>query len=135
VVFRLVYWALRRLVELVALGFGWSAGKDVEIVVLRHQLQVLRRQVGRARFDDADRVLLAALSTRLAPRDRSLVLVGPETVLGWHRALVRRRWTYPRRSPGRPPLAADIRDLILRWPPRIRAGVTGGSKANSPAWA
>jgi putative transposase len=53
----LVYWALRRLVELVALGFRSSATKEVEIVVLRHQLQVLRRQVGRARFDDVDRAL------------------------------------------------------------------------------
>lgn len=75
-------WALRRLVELVALGFRSSAGKEVEIVVLRHQLQVLGRQVGRARYDEADRALLAALSTHLARRDRSLVLGRPETVLG-----------------------------------------------------
>jgi transposase InsO family protein len=113
VVFRLVYWALRRLVELVALGFRSSATKEVEIVVLRHQLQVLRRQVGRARFDDVDRALLAALCARPARPDVSLVLVPPETVLGWHPTLVRRRWTYPR-SPGRPPLAQDVRCLILR---------------------
>lgn len=110
----LVYWALRRLVELVALAFRSSSAKDVEIVILRHQLHVLRRQVGRPRLHDADRALLAALSARLLRPSSSLLLVRPETVLGWHRALVRRRWTYRRRPPGRPPLAADLRELILR---------------------
>ena len=69
--------------ELVALGFRSSATKEVEIVVLGHQLPVLRRQVGRARFDDVDRALLAALCARPARPDVSLVLVRPETVLGW----------------------------------------------------
>jgi len=94
----LVYWALRRLVELIALAFKSSAAKEVEIVVLRHQLHVLRRQVGRPRLHDADRALLAALSARLVRPTSSLLLVRPATVLGWHRALVKRRWTYRRRS-------------------------------------
>jgi hypothetical protein len=114
VIVSLVYWALRRLVELVALRFRSSAAKEVEIVVLRHQLHVLRRQVGRPRLHDADRALLAALSARLGRPSASLLLVRPETVLGWHRALVRRRWTYRRRSPGRPPLQPELRELILR---------------------
>lgn len=110
----LVYWALRRFLELVLLAFRSSAAKEVEIVVLRHQLHVLRRQVGRPRLHDADRALLAALSSRLPRASASLVLVRPETVLGWHRALVRRRWTYRQRGPGRPPLDPDVRKLILR---------------------
>jgi putative transposase len=114
VVVSLVYWALRRLVELVALVFRSSVAKELEIVVLRHQLHVLRRQVGRPRLQDADRALLAALSNRLPRPSSALLLVRPDTVLGWHRALVRRRWTYRRKCPGRPPLRPELRELILR---------------------
>jgi putative transposase len=110
----LIYWALRRLVELAALAFRSSAAKEVEIVVLRHQLYVLRRQVGRPRLHDADRALLSALSSRLPRPSFSLLLVRPDTVLGWHRALVRKRWTYRRQSPGRPPLDRELREVILR---------------------
>ncbi len=85
----LVYWALRRLVELVALAFRSSAAKDVEIVVLRHQLHVLRRQVSRPRLHDADRALLAALTARLGLPNASLLLVRPETVLGSDRGEAR----------------------------------------------
>jgi hypothetical protein len=85
----IVYWALRRLVELIGLAFRSSAAKEVEIIVLRHQLHVLRRQVGRPRLHDADRALLAALSARLVQPSSSLLLVRRDTVLGWHRALVR----------------------------------------------
>jgi hypothetical protein len=114
VIVSLVYWALRRLIELIALAFKSSAAKEVEIVVLRHQLHVLRRQVGRPRLHDADRALLAALSARLVRPTSSLLLVRPATVLGWHRAFVRRRWTYRRRSQGRPPLTPELREMILR---------------------
>lgn len=80
--------------------------KDAEILVLRHQLAVLRRQVARPRLRWSDRALIAALS-RLVPRERwTTFLVRPETVLRWHRALVRRRWTYPHRQVGRPSLPA-----------------------------
>ena len=81
-------------------------------MVLRHELQVLRRQVGRPRLRSADRVLLATLG-QLVPRPRSF-LVQPTTLLRWHRELVRRRWTYDRCRQGRPRLTAQMRELILR---------------------
>jgi hypothetical protein len=85
VIVSLLYWALRRLFEVVGLSLRSSAAKDVEIVVLRHQLQVVRRQVGRPQLRDHDRVLLATLARLLPCSSRSLLLVRPETVLGWHR--------------------------------------------------
>ena len=90
--------------------------KDLEIVVLRHQLRVLRRQVGQPRFRWSDRLLLAAASRHLARETWRAFLVTPQTVLRWHRELVRRKWvrgTGPR--PGRPPLSAATRPLILRF--------------------
>jgi putative transposase len=108
----LAYWVVRRLFELLILFGRSERAKEVEILVLRHELQVLRRQVGRPRLRSADRVLLAALG-RLLPRPRSF-LVQPVTLLRWHRDLVRRRWTYAGRRPGRPPLASQVRELILR---------------------
>jgi hypothetical protein len=112
--------ALRLLYLIFCQVLGWlalltrrSATKNAELLVLRHELAVLRRQVARPRMDWADRAVLAGLS-RLLPR---LVwrgrLVQPTTVLRWHRDLVRRRWTYPHRS-GRPRVAAEIRTLVLR---------------------
>src|SRR5438876_4162700 len=88
------YWVVRRLFELLVLFGRSERAKEVEILVLRHELQVLRRQVRRPRVDVADRALLAALS-QLVPRPcwRSF-LVEPATLLRWHRELVRRRWTY-----------------------------------------
>jgi putative transposase len=108
----LAYWVVRRLFELLILFGRPERAKEVEILVLRHELQVLRRQVGRPRLRSADRVLLAALG-RLLPRPCSF-LVQPATLLRWHRDLVRRRWTYEGRQPGRPPLFAETRQLILR---------------------
>jgi len=94
--------------------FGRSErAKELEILVLRHELQVLRRQVGRPRLRSADRVLLAALG-QVLPRGRRSFLVQPATLLRWHRDLVRRRWSYPGRRPGRPPVAAQRQELILR---------------------
>ena len=88
--------------------------KDAEIVVLRHQLAVLRRQVARPRFRWSDRALVAVLA-RLVPRERwSAFLVTPETILRWRRALVRRRWSYSHRRAGRPPLPGTTVELIVR---------------------
>ena len=91
-----------------------AVAKDAEILVLRHQLAVLQRQAARPRFTWSDRALVSALA-RLVPRERwASFLVTPETILRWHRALVRRRWTYPHRSHGRTPLAQETVELIVR---------------------
>jgi putative transposase len=88
--------------------------KDVEIAVLRHQLEVLRRQVKRPEFRPADRALLAVLS-RALPRGRwSIFLVTPDTIMRWHRRLVTRKWTGPCHRAGRPPLDDHLVALILR---------------------
>jgi putative transposase len=109
-----LYWAARRVFELLVLVGTSDRAKEIEILLLRHELQVLRRQVARPRVGTADRALLATL-TQLLPRARwRSLLVRPETLLRWHRELVRRRWTYESRRPGRPPLAARARQLILR---------------------
>jgi len=102
--------------------FGWLAllarsdrARDVEILILRHQVAVLQRQVKNPRLSWADRAVLAALA-RLLPRShlRQLrLIISPQTLLRWHARLVRRRWTYPRRSPGRPRTARAIRALVL----------------------
>jgi putative transposase len=110
----LVYWAVRRVFELLVLSSRDERAKEVKILVLRHELQVLRRQVGRPRLRAADRVLLAALTQVLPRARRRSFHVQPATLLRWHRELVRRRWTYESRRPGRPPLAGQARQLILR---------------------
>ncbi len=84
---------------------------EVEILVLRHQVAVLRRQVTRVDLKPADRVVLAALS-RLLPRPRwPTFFVTPATLLRWHRDLVARHWTFPSRRPLRPSVAAEIRTV------------------------
>jgi putative transposase len=108
------YWVARRLFELLILLGRSERAKELEILVLRHELQVLRRQVGRPRLRSADRVLLAAFSQLLPQARRRSFLVQPATLLRWHRDLVRRRWTYGGRPPGRPPLRAQTGQLILR---------------------
>ena len=110
---RLAYRTLCRSIQLLALLARGDAAKDLELLVLRHQLSVLRRQVPRPRFEPADRALLAAIS-RALPRSRwPCFLVKPETLLRWHRRLVAGAWTYPR-GPGRPPLDEDVQALIVR---------------------
>jgi transposase InsO family protein len=88
--------------------------KDIELIVLRHQLEVLRRQVERPRLRSSDRTFLAATSRRLPPRRRHGLLVTPQTLLRWHRELVRRRWTYARVRPGRPSIDGQKRELVLQ---------------------
>src|SRR6266516_6759622 len=98
-----MYWTLRRLLELVVLRCRSEREKEIEILLLRHQLRVLERRVGRPQLTPADRALLAAFS-RVLPRQAwsMSVFVTPATLLRWHRELVARRWTYPHRRPGRP---------------------------------
>src|SRR5450756_1736045 len=91
-----------------------DGSKDLEILVLRHQLRVLQRTAGRPKLRVIDRILLAAAS-RVIPRERWVTfLVTPATLLRWHRELVRRKWTYRRTGrPGRPPIDPAVRALIL----------------------
>src|ERR671916_444120 len=116
VIFSLVYLLARRLVELLVLRARTDVSKDVEILVLRHEVSVLRRQVSRPRPRLADRAVLAALSAAL-PRVRwPVFFVQPKTLLRWHRELVARKWTYPRpKPPGRPPTVRVVRELVLRF--------------------
>jgi putative transposase len=108
------YWVVLRLFELLVLLGRSERAKEVEILVLRHELQVLRRQVGRPRLRVADRALLAALTRVLPKARRRSFLVQPATLLRWHREFVRRRWTYAGRRSGRPAITAQARQLILR---------------------
>ena len=98
---------------LILLGRGDRA-KEVEILVLRHQVAVLRRRVNRPDLGDGAGVLLAALSRLLPRRSWSTSFVTPATLLRWHRDLVGRNWTYPRKPPGRPSTRKDIGDAVLR---------------------
>jgi putative transposase len=101
---KLTYLALCHSIQLLALLARGDAAKDLEIVVLRHQLTVLRRQVPRLTLEPADRALLAAVS-RALPRARwSCFFVRPETLLGWHRRLLAGAWIYPA-PPDRPATA------------------------------
>ena len=91
-----------------------DAAKDAEILVLRHEVAVLRRTNQRPTLTWAHRAFLSALARLLPAQLRQLRLVSPRTLLHWHAQLVARRWTYPRRRPGRPPVAQPIRVLVLR---------------------
>ncbi len=109
-----LYWSLRRLLELVVLRFRSEREKEVEILLLRHQLRVLERQVARPVLSPADRALLAAFSRVLPRRAWRSFVVTPATLLRWHRELVARRWTYRHRRPGRPATPAAVRELVVR---------------------
>ena len=109
-----VYLALCRLVQLVVLLCKSERSKELEILLLRHELAILRRQPRRAPFRPVDRAILAALARALPRSAWASLSVSPATLLRWHNQLVRRRWTYPHRRPGRPPLDRRVRALVLR---------------------
>jgi putative transposase len=105
---------LARVLSWLTLLVRSDAAKDVEILILRHEVAILRRHHPRPRLSWVDRALLSALSRLLPPQLRRLRLVSPRTLLRWHAQLVARRWTYPRPQPGRPSVAQPIRALVLR---------------------
>ena len=111
---KLAYLAVCRSMQALVLLARGDAAKDLEILVLRHQLTVLRRQISRPRFEPADRALLAAVSRMLPRSVWSCFLVKPDTLLRWHRRLVAGAWTYPHRHTGRPRLHEDVQLLIVR---------------------
>jgi putative transposase len=124
-----VLWLLVRvLTRLLVLPSANGGAKDLEILVLRHQLGVPRRKTGRPRFTTLDRIVLAAAS-RVLPRNRwASFLVAPQTLPRWHRMLVRSKWTCRTgRKPGRPPIDPEIADLSCGWPGRTPDGAASGS--------
>ena len=110
---RLLYLMFARICSWLVLLSRSAASKDAELLVLRHEVAVLRRARPRPRLDWADRAVLAALIGVLPARLRRHRLVTPGTVLRWHRHLIARKWTYPHRT-GRPPVSAEIAALIER---------------------
>ena len=110
--FSLLYLVLRGMLRL--LPSGDDPDREIEILVLRHQVKVLRRKAGRPRLRRLDKAFLAA-AARMLPRDRQAsFIVTPATLMRWHRELVRRKWTYKAKRSGRPPLDPEICELILR---------------------
>src|SRR3954468_24443923 len=123
---------LTRLVAWIVLLTRSETTNQVEILVLRHQLAVLRRSTPRPRMSWADRAFITAL-VRLLPRRRRLgLLVTPATVLRWHRRLVARKWTTAPTKPDAPRSQPGCARSRSAWPPRTRPGDIGASMAGSP---
>jgi hypothetical protein len=110
---RLLYLIFGQVLDLVLLSCRTSSAKDVELLVLRHEVAVLRRTRPRPRLAWADRAVFAALVRRLPPALRRHRLVTPDTILRWHRRLIRKKWTYPNRL-GRPPIDDGLAALVVR---------------------
>ncbi len=121
----LVYVIVCRLFELVVLLGRRERSKELEILVLRHELSILRRQVDRPRFEPCDRLLLAALSRVLPRRSWQAFLVRPETLLRWHRRLVTAHWTYPHR-------VGCKNSIVMRRRVRIRESDRRVDRGGSP---
>jgi putative transposase len=113
-VWSFVYLALCHLVQLVVLLCRSERSKELEILLLRHELAILRRQPRRAPLGAVDRAVLAALARALPRSAWTILSVRPATLLRWHRELVRRRWTYPHRRPGRPRLDRRLQVPVVR---------------------
>jgi len=109
-----VYLIGRNVFALIWLLARQRRSKELELLLLGHELAVLRRQTGRPRLTPADRALFAVLSRPLPRPAWASLPVKPATVLRWHRQLVAHRWTYPRRQLGRPPIESSQRSLIVR---------------------
>jgi hypothetical protein len=125
---RLLYLIFVRIVDWLLLLGRSSASKDVEILVLRHEVAVLRRTNPKPRINWADRAVFAALIRLLPKALRAHRLITPDAVLHWHRRLVTRKWTYPNRT-GHPPVG-DAIAVSNAWPRRTPPGDTKGSKVN-----
>lgn len=133
VVVRLLYLIFRQVMAWLGLLARSSRSKNAEILVLRHELAVLRRQVCRPRLSWADRAVFAALTRLLSQAGRLHRIVTPATVLRWHRDLVARRWTQPRhRRTGGRSTAPELRRLVVRLASETPRGVTGGSRVSLP---
>jgi putative transposase len=113
--FSFAYLVFRALLGLIVGSRRGPDVKDIELMVVRHELDVLRRQVGRPALLPADRAFLAAAACHLPRSARSTLLVTPRTLLRWQRALVRRKWRPDGGKPGRPRLSAEIQELVLRF--------------------
>jgi hypothetical protein len=126
---RLLYLIFQQVLGLLLLMGRTSTIKDVELLVLRHEVAVLRRTNPRPRLEWADQAVLAALIRRLPTKLRGHRLVTPGTILRWHQRLVRKKWTYPNR-PGRPPINDALASLVARMARETRAGATAESRAS-----
>jgi putative transposase len=128
--FSFAYLAFSAVPRLLASGRSSEFAKDVELLVLRHQLLVLQRQQRRPSLRPADRALLAALTRILPQQRRRGLIVTPQTLLRWHRELVRRKWTQPHRAPaGRPSRIASASSSCASHT-RTQVGATRGSPAS-----
>ena len=111
---RLIYQMFSKLLSWIVLRTHCDTAKEIEILVLRHQLAVLQRRTPRPRLNWTDRAVIAALSRLLPVRRRIGMLVAPATILRWHRQLVAHRWTTQPTRPGRPAIPAGLRALVIR---------------------